>query len=180
MSALGIPAKTTAATQVAHERRFLAFLADQQRTLYKVAYIYCRDPEERRDLMQEMAIQLWRAFESFDQRAAPSTWAYRVATNVAISHRRREGRRLRETMPIDLAFDIADEAFASESAYTRRLRALIDTLDEMNRALVLFYLEGFDHAEIAALLGTSASNISTRLNRIKAKLQTELSKDGTP
>ena len=58
-----------------------------------------------------------------------------------------------------------------------QLRALIDSLDDMNRALMLFYLEGFDHAEIADLLGTSVSNVSTRLNRIKAKLQSQLGKE---
>lgn len=168
MSAHAAPA---AGSETSDERRFLAFLEGQSRTLYKVAYIYCRDAEERRDLMQEMAIQLWRAFPSFDARAAPATWTYRVAMNVAISHRRREGRRLRETLPLDFAFDVADETFAPDTEQARQLRALIDTLDELSRALVLFYLEGFDHAEIAALLGTTASNVSTRLNRIKTKLQ---------
>lgn len=182
MSVLSIPAEAAAGAKTTDERRFLAFLAGQQRTLYKVAYIYCRDPEERRDLMQEMVIQLWRAFAGFDERAALSTWTYRVALNVAISHRRRERRRLHETLPLDLAFDVADETFATDTEPARRLRALIDTLDEINRALVLFYLEGFDHTEIAALLGTSPSNISTRLNRIKAKLQAGLAsaKDETP
>ena len=159
--------------QAGDETRFLAFLASQQRTLYKVAYIYCRDREERRDLVQEMAIQLWRSFEQFDQRAAPSTWTYRVAMNVAISHRRREGRRIKDALPLDFAFDIADETFDADTEQSRRLRSLIDGLDEMSRALVLFYLEGFDHAEIADLLGTNAGNVATRLNRIKARLQSQ-------
>jgi RNA polymerase sigma factor (sigma-70 family) len=156
------------------EQRFAAFLAAQQRTLYKVAYIYCSDPESRRDLMQDMALQLWRAFPGFDGRAAASTWTWRLATNVAISHRRHERRRIRDTLPIDLAFNIADQSFADDTAPSRELRALVDTLDEMNRALVLFYLEGFDHAEIATLLGTTASNVGTRLNRIKTRLQDQL------
>lgn len=157
--------------QAGDEKRFLAFLESQQRTLYKVAYIYCRDPEERRDLVQEMAVQLWRSFNQFDERAAVSTWTYRVATNVAISHRRREGRRIRDTLPLDFAFDIADDAFDADTEQSRQLRTLIDGLDEMSRALVLFYLEGFDHAEIADLLGATVSTIGTRLNRIKARLK---------
>jgi len=156
------------------EKQFLALLQGQQRLLYKVAYIYCRDPEERPDLLQEIAIQLWRAFPHYDKRASVSTWAYRVAANAAISYRRHEGRRIRNTLPLDFAFDVADGAFESDSAQARELRALIDGLDELNRALMLFYLEGFDHAEIAEILGTSASNVSTRLNRIKTKLQSQL------
>lgn len=157
--------------QAGDEQRFLAFLESQQRTLYKIAYIYCRDPEERRDLMQEMAIQLWRSFDQFDERAALSTWTYRVAMNVAISHRRREGRRIRDALPLDFAFDVAAQTFDADGEQAQRLRSLIDGLDEMSRALVLFYLEGFDHSEIADLLGTTTSNVGTRLNRIKAKLQ---------
>jgi RNA polymerase sigma factor (sigma-70 family) len=124
--------------------------------------------------VQDIAVQLWRSFPGFDGRAAPSTWAWRVATNVAISHRRQERRRLRDTLPLDFAYDIADETFADDTAPSRELRALIDTLDDMSRALVLFYLEGFDHAEIAALLGTTASNVGTRLDRIKARLKAQL------
>ena len=156
------------------EKRFLAFLEGQQRTLYKVAYIYCRNPEERRELIQEMAIQLWRSFGHFDGRAAPSTWIYRVVMNVAISYRRREGRRIRDALPLDFAFDVADRAFDADDEQSRQLRTLIDGLDEMNRALVLFYLEGFNHAAIAELIGTTASNVGTRLNRIKAKLQSQV------
>lgn len=159
------------------EQRFLAFLESQQRTLYKVAYIYARDPEERLDLVQEMAIQLWRAFSSFDGRAAATTWTYRVAMNVAISYRRREGRRVRNALPLEFAFDVADQAFDADTEQSRQLRALIADLDEMNRALMLFYLEGFDHAEIAQMLGTTPSNVGTRINRIKAKLQSQLVKE---
>jgi RNA polymerase sigma factor (sigma-70 family) len=173
MTALAIPKEASAMPQAGDEQRFLAFLESQQRTLYKVAYIYCRDAEERRDLVQEMAIQLWRSFDSFDARASETTWTYRVAMNVAISHRRREGRRIRDALPLDFAFDVADQTFDADTEQSRQLRTLIDDLDEMSRALVLFYLEGFDHSEIADLLGTTVSNVGTRLNRIKAKLQSK-------
>jgi RNA polymerase sigma factor (sigma-70 family) len=173
MTALAIPKEASAMPQAGDEQRFLAFLESQQRTLYKVAYVYCRDAEERRDLVQEIAIQLWRSFATFDARASETTWTYRVAMNVAISHRRREGRRIRDALPLDFAFDVADQSFDADTEQARQLRALIDDLDEMSRALVLFYLEGFDHSEIADLLGTTASNVGTRLNRIKAKLQSK-------
>src|SRR5258705_8213497 len=121
MTALAIPKEANAMPDAGDQQRFLAFFEAQQRTLYKVAYIYCRDPEERRDLVQEMAIQLWRSFDRFDERAAVSTWTYRVATNVAISHRRREGRRIRETLPLDFAIDVADETFGADSAQSNQL-----------------------------------------------------------
>ena len=153
------------------ETRFAALIETHKAILYKVAYVYVRDVEERRDLIQDMAIELWRAFPSFSGQSKISTWVYRVAMNVAISHRRREGRRLRETLPLDLGLEVADRAFDADDPQTRLLHTLIDGLDEMSRALVLLFLEGFSHADIAETLGTSPSNVSTRLNRIKARLQ---------
>jgi RNA polymerase sigma-70 factor (ECF subfamily) len=162
--------------------RFVALLEAHRRILYKVAYVYCRDPEDRHDLMQEMALQLWRSFGRFEGRSRVSTFVYRVALNVAISHRRHEGRRLRDTAPLDFGLDVADAdaLFDTDDVGARRLRELIEGLDEPSRALVLLYLEGFDHAEIGAMLGLTASNVGTRLGRVKQTLKRRAGADGGP
>ena len=160
------------------EPGFAALLESQKGVLYKVAYVYCRDPEDRRDLIQEMAFQLWRAWGRFDGRSSAATWTWRVATNVAISFRRHEGRRIRDTLPIELGLEVADGGFDADDRHSRILRALIDDLDELSRALILLYLEGYDHAEIAEILGTSPSNVGTRLGRIRNKLKTQANLQG--
>jgi DNA-directed RNA polymerase specialized sigma24 family protein len=48
---------------------------------------------------------------------------------------------------------------------------LIDGLDELNRALVLLYLEGHASEEIAEIVGISRGNVTTRMNRVKNELQ---------
>ena len=152
----------------------LAQLEAHKRILYKVAYTYCRDRDDRQDLVQEMLIQVWRSLPRFDRRVKFSTWMYRIAVNVAISHYRNEGRRIRNTVSIDdLGFDIAaaDRCFDEADANLRALRKLIDGLDEVNRALILLFLEGFNAEDIAEVVGISATNVSTRINRIKSKLQ---------
>lgn len=106
---------------------------------------YYRNREDRVDLVQEMGIQLWRSFARYDGRVRFSTWAYRVAMNVAVSHFRGERRRIRDTLPFDeLAYDLAaDDPLAEEAGDNMRvLRRLIDGLDALNRALDLLYLEG--------------------------------------
>jgi RNA polymerase sigma factor (sigma-70 family) len=160
--------------------RFVSLLEKQKRILYKVAYIYCRDPEERQDLIQEMVFQLWRAFRRFGGRSGVATWTYRVALNVAISWRRRDGRRIRDTTPLEIVLNVAeaDRAFDADIEKSQVLRALIDGLDEFSRSLVLLYLEGLDHAEIAGILGTSASNVGTRLGRIRHKLKAQIDQKG--
>jgi RNA polymerase sigma-70 factor (ECF subfamily) len=98
-----------------------------------------------------MAIALWQSLAKFNNQSSIHTWTYRVAMNVAISYRRRESRRIQDTQPLDLGLSLADanEAFAGDHHNGLILRQLIDGLDELDRALVLLYLEGFDHAEIA-------------------------------
>jgi len=156
------------------EARFLAFLKEHRGILYKVAFGYCRDREDRGDLVQEMVIQLWRSFERYDGRVKFSTWAYRVAMNVAISHFRGEARRVRDTLPLDeLAHELAavDPLMDEAGDNMRVLRRLIDGLDELNRALVLLYLDGYTSEEIAEIVGISPGNVTTRVNRVKNELQ---------
>ena len=155
------------------EARFLELLAGHRAILHKVAFGYCRDAEDRRDLVQEMAIELWRSFPRFDGRVKFTTWAYRVAMNVAISHYRGERRRIRHTVAFDEALDLgADDPFLDAASDNMRvLRRLIEGLDELNRALILLYLDGHTSDEIAAILGISPGNVATRVNRVKNELQ---------
>lgn len=153
--------------------RFAALLGSHRKILYKVAYTYCKSGEDRRDLVQEMAAQLWKSFASFDGSVQFSTWMYKVAMNVAISHLRSETRRIRDTLPIeDYGLDLAsvDQVFSDDGDNMRILHKLIGELDELNRALILLFLDGFSHEEIAATVGITASNVGTRLSRIKQAL----------
>ena len=113
------------------DEQFAALLEQQQRALYKVAYIYCRDPEERRDLIQEMAIALWQSLAKFNNQSSIHTWTYRVAMNVAISYRRSESRRIRDTRPLELGLNLADanEKFGADHHNGRILCELIDGLN---------------------------------------------------
>jgi len=156
------------------ESRFLALFHEHRAILYKLAFGYCRNREDRVDLVQEMAIQLWRSFGRYDGRVKFSTWTYRVAMNVAISHFRGEGRRIRDTLPFDeFAYELAaeDRLAEKDGDNMRVLRGLIDGLDELNRALVLLYLEGHTSEEIAEIVGISPGNVTTRMNRVKKDLQ---------
>jgi RNA polymerase sigma factor (sigma-70 family) len=162
---------------------FIARLEKHQRILFKVAYIYCRGRDDRQDLVQEMLVQVWRSYARFDERVQFSTWMYRIAVNVAITHYRSESRRVSATVSLEeygLDIAAADALFESESDNMRTLQQMISELDELNRALILLFLEGFSSQEIAEVVGISASNVSTRINRLKTKLQTQFndSKEG--
>ena len=149
-------------TSASAAQEFLARLEQHKRILFKVAYMYCRDRDDRQDLVQEMLIQVWRSYDRFDDRVQFSTWMYRIAVNVAITHYRSEGRRIRDTVPLEdhgLNIAAADALFDDTSDNMRALRQMIDGLDELNRALILLFLEGFSSEEIAEVVGISASNV---------------------
>lgn len=159
------------------QERFLAELEAHKKILYKVARIYCANREDREDLMQETAVQLWRSHASFDGRSSFSTWMYRVALNVAISWVRSR-RYERQTVALDeplLDASAIEEAAANDVPPHLRvfLAQVLEGLGDLDRALILLYLEGHDHEAMAAILGLSATNVATKINRIKARLQKE-------
>ncbi len=170
-------------TGSAEQDRFVALLEEHRGILYKVATTFCRRPEDRRDLVQEITVQLWRSFARFDGRARFSTWMYRVAMNVAISHLRSEARRVRDALPLEtpgLDLASADRVMDEAGEDLRTLRRLIGRLDEMSRAIVLLHLDGYPHDEIAAIVGISTSNVGTRIHRIKQRLKDEFGAGAAP
>lgn len=154
--------------------QFAELLQRHRGILYKIAQVYCPRREDRADLIQEITLELWRAFARYDGRAAFSTWMHRVGVNVAISFFRGESRRIRDALPIeDFAMDLsaADNAMDAAAEDLAALHQLINQLDAINRALILLYLEGYAQDEIADIVGISPSNVGTRIQRIKQRLQ---------
>ncbi|MBK9495583.1 MAG: RNA polymerase sigma factor [Aquimonas sp.] len=153
---------------------FLDALDRHKGLLYKVANAYCARREDRGDLIQEVIAELWRAWPRFDGRASLATWMYRIAVNVAISVHRSESRRIRDALPIeDFGMDLAaaDQVRDAEGEDLRALHQLIGRIDPIDRALILLWLEGHAQDEIGEVLGLSGSNVSTRIHRIKQRLQ---------
>lgn len=141
---------------------FAALLAQHQGILAHVSRLYARTPAEREDLAQEVALQLWRSFPTWDPARKFSTWMYRIALNVAIS-------RLRQPRPafVPLSDGSALLSSAPLSPELDELYRLIQQLPPLDRSLVLLYLEGHSFAEIADILGITPTNASTKLTRIK-------------
>ena len=163
-------------TETNLQERFWELLEQHRRIVFKVANTYGWRPEDRADLAQEIRAQLWRAFPAYDPARSFSTWMYRVALNVAISFVRTNRHRERHTVPLeDDVHDVAHET--DGGAGDERIRALyrvIDQLDELNRALLLLYLEEHTYREIADILGLSETNVATKLSRLKQRLRTDL------
>jgi RNA polymerase sigma-70 factor (ECF subfamily) len=148
--------------------RFIEIINAHKGILLKVIRIYCRTVEDWKDLEQEIVIQLWKSFGRYDDQFKLSTWIYRVALNVAVSHYRKERKRQHDAALEDAILIMTDESWEEELQWRKSvLYELIDGLDKLNKALIILYLDEHSNKEIAEILGISESNVSTKLNRIK-------------
>ncbi|WP_380019966.1 RNA polymerase sigma factor [Dokdonella ginsengisoli] len=147
-------------------------LQEHRGIVLKVANLYGRGVEDRRDLAQEICAQAWKAFASWDAARPFPTWLYRVALNVAISHARAGGVRT------VVAFDELDvepstdgEAQRENDDGVRRLYRCIERLGPLDRALMLLYLDERSQREIAEVLGLSETNVATKIGRLKIRIR---------
>ena len=159
------------------KQRFIDLIEQNQGLIQKVCRLYCNSSEDRRDLFQEILLQLWRSYPSFRREASLSTWIYRVALNTAIGglrHRKRNPpqERLGE---LDAIGNAASGNDWMEEEPLRRLHKAISTLSDVDRALLLLHLDEKSYDEIGSLVGMSRNRVGVKLHRIKAKLKERLS-----
>lgn len=157
---------------------FSALLQRHAGIVFKVANSYARGPDDRADLAQEIAAQLWRAYPKYDDSRSFSTWMYRVALNVAIGHVRSQSLRQRhDAVPLDEQMhDMADAGGVDHEReqQLRLLQAFIARQPPLDRGLLLLYLDERPQREIAEILGITESNVSTRIGRLKQRIRDEL------
>jgi RNA polymerase sigma-70 factor (ECF subfamily) len=153
------------------QTRFFAELDAHRRILSKVTRTYCREPADREDLAQEIVVQLWRSFPRFDGRSKFSTWMYQVALNVAISYQRSEIVRARYVISDEAQILDAVDQTNDEPQEVGLIYEFIDSLNPLDRALVLLYLDGNSHQEISQVLGISTTNVATKMSRLKQAMQ---------
>jgi RNA polymerase sigma factor (sigma-70 family) len=160
--------------------QFHELLEGHRKIVFKVANTYARQVEDRADLAQEIVVQCWRAFPGYDTSRSFSTWMYRIALNVAISFVRGATQRDRHAVALDESMhDIAADAETESDERVNALYRCIDQLDPLNRALLLLYLEERSYHDIAEILGISATNVATKISRLKQRIRADMTADQT-
>ncbi|MFT6150387.1 MAG: RNA polymerase sigma-70 factor (ECF subfamily) [Saprospiraceae bacterium] len=156
------------------EREFSAIIEKHKKLIYKIANAYCNNQEDKKDLFQEIVLQLWKAFPNYNPTFAITTWMYRIALNVSISYyRQSKNRKIQTVSENEYILEIA-ETQDLEDPQNEQLKLLyqfISELKELDKALIILYLEGNKHEVIANILGISKSNIATKIGRIKTRLK---------
>ena len=143
-------------------------IKEHKSTIYTVCFMFSKDSDEVNDLFQEVLINLWQGFASFERRSKIDTWIWRVSFNTCISQERKKKRT--SNIPLTMGIDF----FNDKDEDTRQVQMLYDRIHRLkpfDRAIVLLWLEGMPYDEIAAIVGITTKNVSVRLYRIKEELK---------
>lgn len=158
------------------QRYFKEIIEQHKGILFKVARVYCPDENDREDLIQEMMIHIWQSLPRYNDQFKLSTWLYRISLNVAISFFRKNTTRTnRFTALNEQATEVLIEDKTQTEQQLNLLERFISELKDLDKALIVLYLEEKSHTEMAQILGLSVSNVGTKIGRIKEKLKTRFS-----
>lgn len=154
---------------------FLKRISENSGIIHKVCNVYCNNAEEKKDMMQEITLQLWKAYPTFRERSKFSTWMYRVAFNTAVTNIRKSKRHpLIEVLSEQHEIIEKEDISALDDDINKLYRA-IGQLNDIEKGIILLYLEKKSYAEIGEITGLSEKNISVKIVRIKSKLKKLLS-----
>ena len=151
---------------------FLTLFEQNMGMIIKISRAYTKTKEDREDLINDIAIELWKSLKNFKGNSKVSTWVYRVVLNTSMNFKRKRTKN-----KITLFNDVEQIshqsiAIAQEgSSNSRILHECINQLPDINKAIILLYLEGKSHLEISNITGISKTNVTTRMSRIKELLK---------
>jgi RNA polymerase sigma-70 factor, ECF subfamily len=150
------------------EKEFTELIHQNQGIVHKICNVYFHDRLEKDDYVQELIIQLWKAFPSFQKQSKFSTWMYRVCLNAAIDIIRKEKTQPQfiklENQHVNGLMDHINEI----SSYQEKLYQAINKLSAIDKAIITLYLDEFSYKEISEIIGISEVNTGVKINRIKS------------
>jgi RNA polymerase sigma-70 factor, ECF subfamily len=149
------------------KEEFIESINQHQGILHKICNIYFNRDPNKEDYYQEMLIRLWKSFPSFKNQSAFSTWLYRVAINTAIDIIRKNNLKPRHTELSKIDYNIPEIEQNSESDKKDLLYQAINQLPDVEKAIIILYLEDYSYKQIAEIVGISESNTGVKINRIK-------------
>ncbi|MBW8324120.1 MAG: sigma-70 family RNA polymerase sigma factor [Prolixibacteraceae bacterium] len=154
------------------EKEFLQIITENQGIIHKVCSIYCDLEEDRRDLFQEILVQLWKSYPSFRSESKFSTWMYRVALNTAITSFKKDKRQPDKTGVSYENMQLAEELYDSGvEDQIKMLNQAVSNLTGIEKSIILLFLEDKKYEEIAEITGITQNYVRVKMNRIKKKLK---------
>lgn len=158
--------------QEAAKNQFEKHIRENELLIFKVCRIYAYTNADRKDLFQEIVIQLWKTYPNFKGESKFSTWLYRVAINTAITGLRKQKHFITSYEPAALPVSISEEDNSEiREEQLQQLYLAIEQLSQIEKAIVMLYMEDKSYQDMEDILGIRQGNLRVKMNRIKEKLR---------
>lgn len=162
------------------EKLFQEIIEDNQERIFRICCYYSKDAEERKDLFQEMLINIWSSLKNFKGESALGTWIYRVSVNTALNFVKKELRYNQHFEKLDIIqsdkyLKYEDDSYNKE--FEEKLNILLSQINQLSvidKVIISLHLEGLSGKEIAEVVGVTEPNIRVKIHRIKSQLKEEL------
>jgi RNA polymerase sigma factor, sigma-70 family len=152
------------------DKEFLEILSRYQGIIHKVNLVYFKSAEDRKDNFQEVIYQLWKSFPSLKDRSKIGSWMYAIAINVSISVIRKENNHVFTELIPDIGHTDEIDKMEQDMDFRELLEA-IQRLNNIDKSIMLLYLEGHSYEQIAEITGINSLNVGVRINRAKKQLK---------
>ena len=153
-----------------YKKEFLELLSSYQGIIHKVNLVYFSVAEDRKDNFQEVVLQMWRAYPQLKDKEKIGSWIYAIAINTSVSKIRKDSRYI-----LSNDFELNDFLTTANTIETeidfQRLLSAIRQLKEVDKSIMLLYVEDYSYNEIAEIIGISSSNVGARITRAKKQLK---------
>ena len=159
-------------------QEFTELIEQNQGIIFKVSGMYCDDETCRKDLFQDILLQIWKSYPTYKGQSKFSSWMYRVALNTAISQFRKEkknGKNVIREIPVNIT---ESDSYNEKEERAEILHRAISKLSKAEKSIIILYMDDYPYEEISEIIGISISNVGVKINRIKKKLQVILKELG--
>ena len=156
------------------KEKFISVFEKNIGIIFKISRAYTKTTHDREDLINDIALELWKAYPNFKGGSKISTWIYRISLNISMNYIRRKKSNLlflSKTNQFDTSAWLQDNEDKKNDEQTDLLYECIDELTEFNKAIIILYLDGNSHDEISTITGISNTNVGTRISRIKDQIK---------
>ena len=139
--------------------------------IIKLCRAYTDSQEDFEDYYQEVCLQIWRSKENFREESQWSTWVYRISLNVCLTLLKKKKSKGQHFSSDPVTAEETEDNYAFSDESLNLLYDAIRKLSEIDRAIIMLYLEEKPYKEIADIIGTNPNNIGVRIKRIKIRLK---------
>jgi RNA polymerase sigma factor (sigma-70 family) len=154
------------------KEQFLFILEKNIGIIIKISRAYTKIAQDREDLINDITLELWKSFKNFNGDSKISTWIYRVALNTSMNYKRKRKNHTLFSSINDFKTETSEWLYEQDnSEESEILFRCIDDLNELNKAIILLYLDGNSHDNISEITGISKTNVGTRIGRIKDQIR---------